>query len=223
MPRLSIRTLMVCVVIAAIGLAAVTSPNDFWADLMILIDLSAVVAAIPIALFSQSKRRAWWAGFAVFCGCYLMSSNAPGVSQLTTTRALKYVILLAKQPDSRWRTLLPGTVNQAEFIRVGHAVLALLVGLVGGTAMFVLGRLVAIGLTVAGLAMSGIRGWQSERQIHVWRTSFVSDDHRRAVRSANDEPYGSSAKISDSEASQPACRGPGRERDAVHDLGGCTT
>src|SRR5215831_450091 len=82
-------------VVVAIGLTALTSTNGLWAALMTLFVLAAVIAAIPIALFSRGKRRAWWMGFAFFCGCYLIASDAPGRSQLTTTGALESVILRA--------------------------------------------------------------------------------------------------------------------------------
>jgi hypothetical protein len=220
MRRFSIRTLMAFVVASAIGLAAVTSANDLWAAMMTLIVLAAVIVAVLGALFSRSKRRAWWIGFASFGGGYLMMSNGPGGSQLTTTRALQYAIsqasptpvivaevpaqhfrtpggdldkaamesfarhigsgspsyaptndsiLVIRQPDYWWRTLLPGTANRDEFIRVSHAFFALWAGLVGGVASFVLARLVAIGRTVGEPAIGGIVAWRSKSRRRVRR------------------------------------------------------
>jgi hypothetical protein len=42
-------------------------------------------------------------------------------------------ILVSMLPANRWRSSLPGAANAVAFLRVGHALFALLAGLIGGT------------------------------------------------------------------------------------------
>ena len=50
-------------------------------------------------------------------------------------------VLATMEPANRWRSALPGAANHDQFLRIGHSLFALLVGLVGGTvAVWFLGR-----------------------------------------------------------------------------------
>jgi uncharacterized membrane protein YeaQ/YmgE (transglycosylase-associated protein family) len=90
--RLSIRALMAVIVVSAIGLAAIRNASDLWAGLLLMIVLGFVGAAILGAIFSRGARRAWWTGFALFSGGYLVLALVPWLSaQLGTTQLLNYV------------------------------------------------------------------------------------------------------------------------------------
>jgi hypothetical protein len=78
-------------------------------------------------------------------------------------------ILVIRQPGFWWRTLLPGTANRDAFIRVGHAFFALLAGLLGGTAGYLLRRLVTIGHVAAEVAIRKIGKWLSRKHDRVRR------------------------------------------------------
>jgi hypothetical protein len=42
-------------------------------------------------------------------------------------------ILATMEPANRWRSALPGAANRDPFLRIGHSLFALLIGMVGGT------------------------------------------------------------------------------------------
>jgi hypothetical protein len=93
MRRFSIRTLMACVLLSAVGLAALRSASRLWAGIMMMLALAAIGVAILGAALMRGRERAWWLGFAVFGGGYLVLTFAPGLSsevgaRLVTTKAL---------------------------------------------------------------------------------------------------------------------------------------
>jgi hypothetical protein len=180
MRHFSIRNLMACVLVSAVGLAALRNASDLWAGMMLLIALAAVGVAVLGAVILRGWDRHWWAGFAFFGGGYLVLTLAPGFStevgpRLVTAMALdhlysqflavstegrlpqilrwQHATALAqvdqlraanrgpgdRELDSALRILinlesqLRGAADQRDFIRVGHALFALLAGLVGGT------------------------------------------------------------------------------------------
>ena len=85
MPRISIRILMAFIFVAGVGLAALRNANEFWAGMMLLLALAAVGIAVLGGLFSRGRERAWWVGFAVFGGGYLIVSLFPLGAELPTT------------------------------------------------------------------------------------------------------------------------------------------
>ena len=91
MRRISIRSLMAFVVIAAVGVAALRNADELWSGAMLMIALAAVGAAILGASSLPSRERAWWLGFAVFSGGYLAVALSPLTSELPTSQFLGYV------------------------------------------------------------------------------------------------------------------------------------
>jgi hypothetical protein len=92
MRRISIRTSMAVVVFAAVGLAALRNASELWAGVMVLIALSAVGGAVLGAINLRGIERAWWQGFALFSGIYLVFTLVPSLSsQLGTTPLLDYL------------------------------------------------------------------------------------------------------------------------------------
>jgi hypothetical protein len=91
MRRISIRTLMALVLVSAIGLAALRNASELWAGMMLLLALAAVGVAILGVALMRGRERAWWLGFAVFGGGYLVAALCPFRSQLGTTHLLDYV------------------------------------------------------------------------------------------------------------------------------------
>ena len=79
MKRFSIRTLMAFVLVSAVGLAALRSATELWAQMMLMTSLFAVGVAVVGASLMQGRERAWWLGFAVFAGGYLALSVGPSV------------------------------------------------------------------------------------------------------------------------------------------------
>ena len=91
MGRVSIRSLMAFVVVFAVGLAALRNANEIWAGLMLVLAVAAFGVAVVGMLIMRGRERAWWLGFAVFCGGYLLTALSPMSSQITTTHVLESI------------------------------------------------------------------------------------------------------------------------------------
>ena len=116
MRRFSIRTLMALIVISAVGLAALRNANELLAGLMILGAVDVVGIAVLGAIFLLGPQRAWWTGFALFSGAYLVFALwlSP---QLSTTnlhdqlRKLMFASVGQALPDTEVASLLVGEQN----------------------------------------------------------------------------------------------------------------
>ena len=122
MGRISIRGVMAFVVVFAIGLAALRSANEIWGGVMLVVALAAVGVAVVGMIVMRGRERAWWLGFAVFCGGYLLSALSPLGSQITTTHFLEYV----------HRKAVGFTVMSFEVSRVDHSSLEYRVSFANG-------------------------------------------------------------------------------------------
>jgi hypothetical protein len=71
MRRFSVRSLMVLIVGAAVGLAALRNANFFWASATVTVVVVAVATSVIGALTLRGRERYACAGFAVFSGVYL--------------------------------------------------------------------------------------------------------------------------------------------------------
>jgi hypothetical protein len=91
MRRITIRSLMACVLVSAVGLAALRNASGPWAGIILLLALAVEGVALLGAALMRGGERAWWLGFAVFAGGYLVVALSPVRSELATTMALIYV------------------------------------------------------------------------------------------------------------------------------------
>jgi hypothetical protein len=92
MGRISIRASMAVVVFAAVGLAALRNASELRAGAMVLVALTAVGGAVLGAINLRGIERAWWQGFALFSGIYLVFALIPSLSsQLGTTHLLDHL------------------------------------------------------------------------------------------------------------------------------------
>jgi hypothetical protein len=97
MHRFSVRTLMILIVGAAVGLAALRNANVSWASATATVVVAAVATSVLGALPRRSREQSAWAGFAVFSGMYLAVAVGTVVSSVLKdyfgpTVALEYVI-----------------------------------------------------------------------------------------------------------------------------------
>ncbi len=98
MRRFSIRGAMSVILVCAVGLAALRNANEFWAGVMVLVTMGLLGTALLGVIHQQGTGRAWWLGFGVFAGGYLMLALGPWFSEhiqptLATTQLLGYVHL----------------------------------------------------------------------------------------------------------------------------------
>ncbi len=144
MRRFSIRALMVLVLVCSVGLAALKNANELWAATMVLASFMASGIAVLGAFNSGGGERAWWLGFAVFCGGYLgltfgNMQNDEQRTKLGTTQLLDAIHSRITPPISA------GTLSQQVIAieertaklntirRIGHSLIAFVAGLLGGT------------------------------------------------------------------------------------------
>jgi hypothetical protein len=151
MRQFSIRTLMVVIVVSAVGLVAARHVHYWWPGVLLLMAAAAAEIAILGAILLRRFQRVWWVGFALCTGGYLVLTLDPWLSaNLGTTYVLHFAHAklapadlehdagfyemrnLPLPVDNRWQPLVGETVTFEAFERVGHALVALLVGLVGG-------------------------------------------------------------------------------------------
>jgi hypothetical protein len=88
MPRFSIRTLMVSIIGTAIALTALRYANELWAGMMVLVALVTLGTAILAAIHRANCERAWWQGFVLFFGGYLVAAFGPVQFDLATSQLL---------------------------------------------------------------------------------------------------------------------------------------
>lgn len=94
--RFSVRGLMTTIVLLAAAFAALRSPTPLWANLWFSITLSALVLAIPTAVYRHGQDRAFWVGFASAGWVYFALALLPWFQsefgfQLATTTVLDLV------------------------------------------------------------------------------------------------------------------------------------
>ena len=70
--RISVGGLMVVVVIAAIGIAALRSASELWASFILTLTFGILATASLGALLRRGERRAFWIGFAAFGWGYIV-------------------------------------------------------------------------------------------------------------------------------------------------------
>jgi hypothetical protein len=90
--RFNIASLLIAVLFAAVGFAAMRESNETWESGLFTLTLLALLASILLAIHRRESRRAFWLGFALFGSGYLALSLVPPIeSRLATTKALAYL------------------------------------------------------------------------------------------------------------------------------------
>jgi hypothetical protein len=160
--RFNIASLLGVIFIFGVGIAALRESTDLWESGIFTLTLAALLISILLVVRRTEKRRAFWMGFAVFGWIYLALALMPSTeSRLITTRALAYLDskvpgrpldILPTLPElirfanvNRLDINRPDIVTLAKvdllggwsgttenFMRIGHSLLALLAGWVGG-------------------------------------------------------------------------------------------
>ena len=110
MRQTSIVGMMGVVLACAVGLAALRNANALWAGALLLVCLGSVGVAVLGVLYQRGQRRAWWVGFGLFEGGYLVLAFGPWFAEqvepkLGTTQVLNYVHTLATESP------IPGPVD----------------------------------------------------------------------------------------------------------------
>ncbi len=90
--RFNIASLLVVVLLVAIGFAALREANETWAGWLFSLTLCVLLISILFAIHRTESRRAFWIGVALFGWIYLGLSLIPSIeSRLLTRKALTYL------------------------------------------------------------------------------------------------------------------------------------
>ncbi|MHB1560757.1 MAG: hypothetical protein ACYC61_25160, partial [Isosphaeraceae bacterium] len=128
MRRLSIIGMMRLVILAAVGLTALRGANKVWAGVMLTLALGMTGIALLGAIFRHGRARAWWVGFSLFCGGYLVPAIGPWFRTeirpvLVTTQLLEYIQSAAILPELAPPTPVPAPppARPIEYLSTGAA------------------------------------------------------------------------------------------------------
>src|SRR5262245_22121655 len=90
--RFTIASLLVVVLLVAVGFAALRESNDLWDSGVFTLTLAVLLVSILFAVHRSEARRAFWIGFALFGWGYVGLSLVPSIeSRLNTTKVLAYL------------------------------------------------------------------------------------------------------------------------------------
>ena len=101
--QFSIRSLLVAVTIAAVGVAALLNANVWWQGATWLVALLLLGAGILLVVYRRGEQRAYWLGFVIFGGLYLGMIVLTGLSgkQDVATSQLSTIVYGLVIPDSQ--------------------------------------------------------------------------------------------------------------------------
>jgi hypothetical protein len=77
--RFTIASLLVVVLVLALGFAALRESNEPWESGLFTITLAVLLTSILLAIHRTESRRAFWTGFALFGWTYLALSLVPSI------------------------------------------------------------------------------------------------------------------------------------------------
>lgn len=106
--QFSIRSLLVAVTIAAVGVAALLNANVWWQGATWLVALLLLGAGILLVVYRRGEQRAYWLGFVIFGGLYLGMIVLTGLSgkQDVATSQLSTIVYGLVIPDSQQAPLV---------------------------------------------------------------------------------------------------------------------
>jgi hypothetical protein len=97
--RFHIGTIVILILMLAIGFAALRESNEIWDSSTFSLTLGLLLISSLLAIHRTGSRRAFWLGFTLFGSTYLGLSLVPFIeSRLITTKALTF--LVSKVPGS---------------------------------------------------------------------------------------------------------------------------
>ena len=90
--RFNIASMLVIILVLAIGFAALRESNDLWDSGVFTLTIGVLLISILLAVHRTESRRAFWIGFALFGWVYLGLALIPSIeSRLMTTKGLAYL------------------------------------------------------------------------------------------------------------------------------------
>ncbi len=107
--RFHLGTLLLMVLLAGVGVAALRESNATWDSSIFSLTLGMLSISILLAVHRREARRAFWLGFALFGSAYLGLSLIPLIEpRLITTKALAFL-------DSKIPRSIPAGIAYSDF------------------------------------------------------------------------------------------------------------
>src|SRR3954471_2201320 len=138
--RFSLRTLMAISALVAAACALLFYPNTYLNACFFTLIIFVLSYGVAVAILGTGERRAYWAGFTIFAGIYFLAAFygdlQPNYRNEYTYRLLTSVLLqraddwLNLQRPARGQDF--GFTSLQVTMPVGHAVITMIVGAVGG-------------------------------------------------------------------------------------------
>jgi hypothetical protein len=128
--RFTIRGIVWLVVFLGVAIAALRESNDAWDCGVFGLTLLILLTAVLLAIHRRESHRAFWLGFVLFGGVYLLLSLMPPIeSRLPTTKLLAFleakvpgrdrtfsVVFTTSSPSNGFTVGSGGSVNSGTFI-----------------------------------------------------------------------------------------------------------
>ena len=116
--RFTIRSIVWLVVFLGVAIAALRESNDAWDCGVFGLTLLILLTSVLLAIHRRERNRAFWLGFVLFGGVYLLSSLVPPIeARLPTNKLLAF--LDAKVPGrARTFSVIFTSVNPSNGITV---------------------------------------------------------------------------------------------------------
>jgi len=154
--RYSTKSLLIAFSIVAVCCGAIILAGPFWSAILFTAAFLAIMAAIVAAVLSRGQRRAICIGFALLGGGYLYMAMLDAPRQpnsgrwdpwLVTTHLLirgnEFVERIRPKASTGYpaqeylitgfpRNIYRLPSNTVSFVRIGHSIIAVVVGLLGG-------------------------------------------------------------------------------------------
>ncbi len=134
--RFAIGGLIAVVLVPAIGFVALKNPDATWAGVMLLLTCGVLGLAVIGAVCRRETERAWWLGFALFGGGYMILAFWPS-EQSPRLPTLPLLEVLGPAFGISPRYVPPGIRGgggglEPSFTQIGHCLWALGVAILGG-------------------------------------------------------------------------------------------
>jgi hypothetical protein len=203
--RFTIASLLGAVLFVALAFAALREATEFWDSAVFSVTLVLLLSSVLLAVHRAARRRAFWLGFSLFGGAYLVASLIPAVeSRLLTSSGLVYLdsiipgregpLLLghlsinasARNKAVRWVAFSPEGRDNASPRQDAVRLWDVTIGRPLGTPFHTTESFLGIGHSLLALLSAIIGG-------HLSRRLYVSGHAREDVGDATPTPAGSSS------------------------------
>lgn len=137
--RFSIKTLLIMTSLVAAACAAIFYPNVYWTTAFYTASLGMIMLAAVAAAICRGPVRAYWIGFVIFSGIYFWAAFTDLQAHYRNEYTFRLITTVMLDRVDQWLSVQrPGRGANFAFpnlevtMPIGHAVFAMVAGLIGG-------------------------------------------------------------------------------------------